>query len=469
MDHLTSQACNASFSICNGVSLTAQVVKLGPLAVTLEIFHPELVIQSSEVLNEFEIVLAERSIYKGRGVCLGVVNVGAQWTCEVELEHPGIPPDAFGTSRLEDQINGFMGVWHDSYRILPEYKIAVADLRTFLDDLRLWMEQVELTIRSMPAGDRFQREQETLEKIGRPILPVIDRFFETFESLVPKIDPERRPYYQAYLKRHLHPLVLCSPFAYRTFAKPMGYAGDYEMVNMITRNPFEGSSMFAKLVNCWFLEQPPAAAHRNRLLHLKSVILNETARVKALGRAARVLNVACGPAVEILRFMTEHAAADHCHFDLLDFNEETLSQARKAMEECRRRYSRLTTFHFINQPVHQLIKQSSKTVERPVEKQYDLIYCAGLFDYLTDPVCQRLTSLLYSWLTPGGLLTLTNVHPSNPLRYGMEHLLDWHLVYRDKTRFSNLKPMQVKADEVHVSSEMTGVNLFFDVRRNGSV
>ena len=43
--------------------------------------------------------------------------------------------------------------------------------------------------------------------------------------------------HEAYLRRHLHPLLLCSPFAYRTYQKPLGYAGDYEMVNMIVRDP----------------------------------------------------------------------------------------------------------------------------------------------------------------------------------------------------------------------------------------
>lgn len=34
--------------------------------------------------------------------------------------------------------------------------------------------------------------------------------------------------------------MLCSPFAYRAYHKPLGYAGDYEMVNMIARDPYEG-------------------------------------------------------------------------------------------------------------------------------------------------------------------------------------------------------------------------------------
>ncbi len=45
--------------------------------------------------------------------------------------------------------------------------------------------------------------------------------------------PDLVPVHQAFGKRHLHPLILGSPFVYRTLQKPLGYAGDYEMVNMM--------------------------------------------------------------------------------------------------------------------------------------------------------------------------------------------------------------------------------------------
>ena len=47
----------------------------------------------------------------------------------------------------------------------------------------------------------------------------------------------------------LHPLLLRAPFVYRTFAKPLGYAGDYEMVNQILADPRQGSSTYFQIVN----------------------------------------------------------------------------------------------------------------------------------------------------------------------------------------------------------------------------
>src|SRR5437588_3873172 len=100
------------------------------------------------------------------------------------------------------------------------------------------------------------------------------------------------------MKRQLHPCILCSPFAYRTFYKPLGYAGDYEVVNMMARSPYEGSSLFAKIVNLWFIEQRPAEAHRNRIDSLVQKQFEETARVAGLNRTARIFSLGCGPAIE---------------------------------------------------------------------------------------------------------------------------------------------------------------------------
>ena len=46
-------------------------------------------------------------------------------------------------------------------------------------------------------------------------------------------------------------LAIC---VYRAYTKPLGYAGDYEVVNMMLRDPFEGDSLFAKVINSVFLE-----------------------------------------------------------------------------------------------------------------------------------------------------------------------------------------------------------------------
>ena len=51
----------------------------------------------------------------------------------------------------------FLRHWQRLYRVLPEFKVVVADMQTFLTDLRLWLDQVELEIRSTPSGSRLEK------------------------------------------------------------------------------------------------------------------------------------------------------------------------------------------------------------------------------------------------------------------------------------------------------------------------
>src|SRR5690606_21713648 len=112
--------------------------------------------------------------------------------------------------------------------------------------------------------------------------------------------------HRAYCRRQLHPLVMCAPFVHRTYEKPLGYAGDYEMVNMILRDPLEGASIFAKVVNSYFLAAPPAEAHRNRIDYLTEMLSDETRRRVRTGKVARIFNLGCGPAREVQSFLANN-------------------------------------------------------------------------------------------------------------------------------------------------------------------
>jgi extracellular factor (EF) 3-hydroxypalmitic acid methyl ester biosynthesis protein len=258
--------------------------------------------------------------------------------------------------------------------------------------------------------------------------------------------------------------VLCSPFAYRTYHKPLGYAGDYEMVNMILRDPLEGSSMFAKTMNMWLLKQPSAEAHRNRIKYLTEQLAKETYRVARQGWIARILSVGCGPAGEVKNFLIQEDLSNKAHFTLLDFNDETLQHTAKVLEDLKQQYRRSTKIEMVKKSVHQMLKEAGKTTD---SQKYDFIYCAGLFDYLSDRVCKRLMNILYDILVPHGLLVATNVHASNPNRNSMDFFLEWHVIHRDRVQVQHLKPDLAPPERFCENEEATGTNMFIEVRKPG--
>lgn len=169
---------------------------------------------------------------------------------------------------LRREFAAFLTDWSKIQTVSPAFKAAVADMETFLADRTRWLDQVELGIRSHPSHEVEKMEREVMGRLSGTVLDPINELFGRFEELAKSIAPDHHPIHRTYARRQLHPLVLCAPFPHRTFQKPLGYAGDYEMVNMILNDLFEGASLFAKSVNYWFLMQALAAAHRNRIEYL---------------------------------------------------------------------------------------------------------------------------------------------------------------------------------------------------------
>jgi extracellular factor (EF) 3-hydroxypalmitic acid methyl ester biosynthesis protein len=327
------------------------------------------------------------------------------------------------------------------------------------------MDQVELSLGSPKTGKDGTLLVRIARELAAPLIPCVNVLFEKFECVARTLEEDVRPAHRNYMRRQLHPLVLCAPFAHRTYEKPLGYAGDYEMVNMMLRNVPDGGSLYARLVNAWFLQQAPAEAHRNRIQYLKNVLVRETARVVREGRVARVLNLGCGPAMEVQEFLKESSLSDHAHFTLLDFNEPTLEYTRRALGGIKRDFGRRTGLHIVKKSVLQVLKEAARQNGAGSSGKYDLIYCAGLFDYLMDRACQQIMDIFYDWLAPGGLVLSTNVEPSNPMRNGMEHLLDWNLIYRTGPDLLRLKPKLAAADDAVVLADVTAVNVMLEVRK----
>jgi extracellular factor (EF) 3-hydroxypalmitic acid methyl ester biosynthesis protein len=414
-------------------------------------------------------IMNDRLIYSGRAVVSTLVNTGILLVCECTLEESWLDVDLFTSihhkDKLQNEFAEFLKEWEKVQKVNNDLKVVIADMQTFMMDLRRWLEQVEMGIRSDPAGDRLQTEREVIMELKDPILPTVNALFERFEQNSNSIPQELQSLHRAYSRRQMHPIVLCSPFVYRTFQKPLGYAGDYEMVNMMLRDPLEGSSLFAKIVNLWFVNAPPCEAHRNRIKHLTLKLNEETQRVSREKRPLRVLDMACGPAKEIQNFLIQDDLCEKAEFTLYDFNDETLEYTGKTLTELKRLHHRGTPITMVKRSVNHILKETFKPADRPRESEYDFIYVAGLFDYLEDRICKKLMDYFYGLLAPGGLLLATNVTPSNPIINIMESLVEWHLIYRDQAQMETLKPESAPEGSCEIKTEATGINIFLEVRK----
>ncbi len=453
------------FRNSQGIESRGTLMHLSRQAVVFEVYNPYSIVQLSEVLSDLRIRRGNRAIYQGRAVVSNLVNTGLMLIVSATLVDPwsdlaNLQP---GES-LRSEIGSFVTDWQNANQtIMPNYRLAVSTAGNFLEELSQWLGQGEIVAgineRNTPGG----LIREFVADVEGVVLPKLYQLFSDFEEWAKRLDPAQVFVHKEFARRELHPLILCSPFLHRTYTKPLGYAGDYEMVNMMFRDRWEGANTYAKIMNALLIYSDGALAHRNRIEKLMGYLTAETARTLAEQRPLRVLNIACGPAIEIQRFIRNSPLSDHCQFNLLDFNAETLAYTRSCIQDAIKAGGRKPTIEFIHKSVHDLLQEARGRREGDGQS-YDLVYCAGLFDYLSDKICSRLLELFARWTAPGGLMVSTNVHPNNPVRYFMEHLLEWNLIYRDNDHMLSLRP--ANGGRPTISNDSTGMNVFLEMRKD---
>lgn len=453
-----------------GAEITANILRLRRYSVAFEVYNPYSILQLSEVLRDFRIRVGDRVVYQGEAVVAGIVNTGILLVCEVTLKSAWLDVDFLsdrdGTVPLSKQFDLFLHDWKRAHEVDAPFKLAVADMQNLLIGVQRWLEQIDLGIRAA-SGDRPSREREVISQVEGRVTQEVHSMMEIFESAVGNVQDGTEAAHKFYVRRQIHPLVLCSPFTYRTFHKPLGYAGDYEMVNMMMRDPHEGGSLFAKILNQVFLKSPPVIAYRQRIDYLEGTLRQEVERNARQGRRTRILSIGCGPAHELQRLLEEEDLSDLCDFTLVDFNQETVESVQRNLAGIRTKAGRIAPIKVIRRSVHQLLRQEAAGDVDLHWESFDVVYCEGLLDYLSRRVCKRLTHLFSRLLGPGGLLVVTNISGSCPHKAWMEYILEWNLIYREDEGMLDLAPGEQERFVPELKRDTTGINLFLEIRKRG--
>ncbi len=452
---------------CQGATISGVVQRVTRHQVVFELSSPDTILRFSEALKGLRIMDGRRILYSGEAVVTHLLSAGASLVVEARLGDGWNDLDSSPQRKINFQLTNafqdFVQKTREASRIAPEFKLVVADLQTGLQDLHRWLDQVEVGFHSHGSEDRSRRELEVLDELREPVFLALRTLFEQFEDCCRTIDAAAQPAHWQYAKRQLHPLVLCSPFLQRSFRKPLGYAGDYEMVSMMLRDPLEGPSLFAKLLNAFFLSSPSVTAQRGRIDYLKPVLVRETARVIRSGREARIFNFGCGPAREVEEFIAEWDLSNVAEFVLADCNDESLEHARRLLSDIISRRSRSSKVRLVRRSVAQLLKEPRGT--DPGSRGYDLVYCADLFDFLPDYICEQLIAVFCALLAPGGLLVAMNLDQGSFSRRWMEYAADLHQVNRDCKHLAELTAGLEMSNRGRPAAETRGMNTVLTVRK----
>ncbi len=453
-----------AFTNTSGVKGRGTLVHISRSLAVFEVYNPYSLIQLSEVLQELTVMRGERVIYAGKGVVTSIVATGLMVIISVTLIDAWNNLDHLQPGpALSGELERFIRDWEEGQDLSESYQLVVNRFASFLAEASRWITEAETAIVG-PIDDDPKKSADFRAAVQNPVAEKLQELMTMFEGEAAQVPPEEVTVYKAFARREIHPFMLCAPFAYRCYTKPLGYAGDYEMVNMMLKeSPSVGTSTYARIFQDLTTDVAAAAAHRNRIDILVASLVEEAGRVTEEQRIFTVLSVGCGPAVEVQRFIRHHDLANQSVIHLMDFNDETIAYTKQRTALSMEASGRRPTLKFIQKSIDELLKDVHQDAGA-FPPTYDMIYCAGLFDYFPDNVCRNLVALYHRWVRPGGLLLLTNVHPKNPERFTMEHLLEWYLIYRDERQMETLAP---RGAEPEVFADETGVNVFMKIRKMG--
>lgn len=353
----------------------------------------------------------------------------------------------------------------DSRRILPLFKEWVSDLRNYLERMRSFLDREEAALETEDLYTHAQICSQYLAEVGPRIVERVHQASHAMPPMLGHLSDEDHAAHRAYAQHHLSHLFQVAPFIRRAQKKPLGYAGDYEMMNMLYRpSQGEGASLFAKVINLCAASEVAARANINRISFLCERIRTIVRRVRAEGGGrARLCSVGCGPAREIeVLLENEPELGPYLDVALVDQDNRAISFIERKLTPLAQQTG--AKLHYIRESVRRLLTGGGSLAHTLGPRH--AIYSAGLFDYLSERSFTALLGALYGAVSPGGQLLVGNVDVSNPTRYFMEYFAEWFLVHRSRAQLLEqarlLRPAPAAA---RVESEPLGVNLFLIVEK----
>lgn len=208
-----------------------------------------------------------------------------------------------------------------------------------------------------------------------------------------------------------------SPYVSRMQTWPRGYQGDFETVEMIHAGVGDIElNTVGECVEYYAQTLPISQQHRNKLGFQQSMAMN------ILRKNQNIMSIGCGGAIDIckaLEFFPDYSGT----LTFIDMDEDAIALVKE----------RTVGFDCMY-----ITKNIVRGLGGEQLKNYHLVLCGGLFDYLDDKVAGLVLRQIKQRLTPDGKLFFTNIAKGNPFRIHMEYLGDWVLIERTEKELETM-------------------------------
>lgn len=334
-------------------------------------------------------------------------------------------------------------------KIKSNYLLIVEETVEYLQQVKSYCEKI------------LNENDEKFQELKPLFLEHMEKLCDKFEKIASGISSTDINEYKVLFRKKIHPIIMVSEIVERIYSKPLGYPGDYEMINMLMGEVDTSSSnLFVTLLDEMHRTARTAIAHRNRISMMGKRLIEEAMRVTKQERLFSVLCIGCGPAIELQQFIRGSELANNSILHVVDFNRNSVDNIQQTLSELVSIANRNTIIESTYINLTELL-DSNSTRYIGNSPSYDMIYCAGLFDYIPDDLCRDIVKFSLSCLRKHGVLTVTNIHSNVPHKQYLNHALDWEFMYRDEEQMSLLTPSNIS---YQVTTDETGLNLFLDAR-----
>ena len=405
----------------------------------------DTVIEGSLIFENFE--FQEIKLKKIRHTQVGT-NITIAFEC---ISEPIQIDRYFAISQAYEALENVSKSYTELSTMPADFKQIIFELKELLLKLKSNVDQIEsqIAIDSKKTINDF--EMTVADVISVYLNQAIPQYYTALPKIFEKCDERTMTICKKFAREQIGHLIYGAPFANRAYFKPRGYAGDYEMMNHLYREEPVGKTLFDKCLHKYFVDEPAGEAVKNRGQYLYKKI-NEVVSEKKSD--IKILSVASGPALEQQLFLKNSAEfrGKRVSFNCIDQDEESLKHAQLQMKSIERVVQSGFDFTFRNLAIKNIIVQGLP------EKDYDLIYTAGLFDYFTEPVATAAAIKLFDALKPGGKLIIGNFSKNNPSVPFMELVLDWNLIYRSPEDLKRI--FNSVTSNITIEQEALGINLF---------
>lgn len=313
----------------------------------------------------------------------------------------------------------------------------------------------------------------TLLKRKNGVIELVQQEIEEYARYLPRIAQEERGVFRTRLHRKLQDLdsmsrfcpedrselmkccvQACAPELTQSHIydwcinKPLGYAGDFQAIEYIYDYKAESPGR-GRLWDEYFHAQVAPQAVRNRKDLFGDLFLAVCQKTPA---SRSVLDIASGPCREVIDAVKRAGTlAKGTLFHCVDIEEKAIAYSKGKVRGLEH-----VSFQW----------ETANVLRIRPDRQYDLVWSAGLFDYLNDRLATLLLNRMWHWTKTGGRCVIGNFHTSNPTRSHMEWCGDWVLIHRTDEDMQRLcSDADIPLQNVEITHEPLGAIVFAVARK----